>query len=185
MCHIKSLSPRKSGVTASLCVLTFRGAHCPPPCPPPWPSLLPFHLCGSDKSWVGQHVRCSVISAHKCVLFSNGRSIRIGLTSPSLFESPQSDWAQHWAHTLMVDCVIAQTCVLVPHKRCLYFIWPFVITMELRKGWIWLRSWDGWVFLSVFMYSRASSSPSGHSIWFFQVCFLTDGKISYLAVQGS
>lgn len=185
MCHNKSVSPRRGGVTASLCVLTFRGTHHPPrPISQPWPFLLPSHLCSSDKSWVGQWAY-SVISAHRCVSFSNGRSFRIALTSPSLFYPPV--WLSSVLNTHL-NCGNTNLCACAKfklHLPNLYFIWPFTIAMEIRKDWLegWpqLGRWESWVFLSPFNLGPLPLS-CGFSTWFFQVCFPAGSKTFYMAI---
>lgn len=153
ICRNKSVSPRRGCVTASLCVLTFRGNTAPGLIPHPWPSLLPSRLYGYDKSWVGE---CLSVQCHLCTQVC---SVLQWEVLQDRIDNPFPILATRLLSSVLntcLDCDNANLCACAEFEQHLlnhYFIWSFTIAVEVTKGWLegWTQrgSWDGWVFISV------------------------------------
>lgn len=115
MCHDKSASPRRGGVTVSLYVLTFRGICHPNSTPhPDIPGAPPTPVVHTSTERGTQAYRA--VTTCKCSLFSDGRFSRIMLTCP-IYYSLTELYIQYAGS---IERKITQICVLSKYISIVY-----------------------------------------------------------------
>lgn len=116
MCHDKSASPRRGGVTVLLYVLTFRCICHPNSIPHPDFPGAPSTPVVHRRTEQGHAIAYRAVTTCKCPLFSDGRFSRIMSTRP-IYYSLTELYIQYAGS---IECKITQICVLLKHISVVY-----------------------------------------------------------------